>query len=43
MGIRNQSREELIRLECKTLHARFKNEVQHGLNCSPFEAEAVVN
>lgn len=43
MGIRNRSREELLRLECKTLDARFKNEVQQGLNCSPFEAEAVVN
>ena len=43
MGIRNRSREELLRLECKTLDARFKQEVQHGLNCSPFEAEAVVN
>jgi hypothetical protein len=43
MAIRNRSREELLRLECKTLDARFKKEVQHGLNCSPFEAEAVVN
>lgn len=42
MGIRNQGREELLRLECKTLDARFKQEVQHGLNCSPFEAEALV-
>ncbi len=42
MGKRNLNREELLRLENKTLDARFKEEVQHGLNCSPFEAEAVV-
>ena len=42
MGKRNLSREELLRLESKTLDARFKEEVRHGLNCSPFEAEAVV-
>jgi hypothetical protein len=43
MGIRNRGREELSRLECKTLDAKFKQEVQHGLNCSLFEAEALVN
>jgi len=42
MGRRNLSREELLRLESKTLDARFKEEIQHGLNCSPFESEAVV-
>jgi hypothetical protein len=42
MGIRNRGREELSRMECKTLDARFKQEVQHGLNCSLFEAEALV-
>lgn len=42
MGRRNLGREELLRLKSKTLDARFKEEIQHGLNCSPFEAEAVV-
>ncbi len=42
MGIRNAKREELARLACKTLDARFKTEIQQGLNCSPFEAEAVL-
>ena len=43
MGVRNRDREELLRLEVKTLDARFKQEAQHGLNCSLFEAEALVN
>lgn len=42
MGTRNRTREESLRLESKTLEARFKTEIQHGLNCSPFEAEAVM-
>ena len=42
MAIRNPKREELKRLESKTLDARFKTAVQEGLNCSPFEAEAVL-
>ena len=42
MSIRNPKREELLRLESKTLDARFKTAVQEGLNCSPFEAEAVL-
>jgi DNA-binding CsgD family transcriptional regulator len=42
MGIRNVQREELLRLEAKTLDARFLTEIRHGLNCSPFEAEAVL-
>lgn len=42
MGVRNAAREELARLEAKTLEARFKNILQEGLNCSPFEAEAVM-
>jgi hypothetical protein len=41
MGIRNQKRETLKRLDSKTLDAKFLQEIQHGLNCSPFEAEAV--
>jgi DNA-binding CsgD family transcriptional regulator len=39
---RNRRSETLQRLACKTLDARFSQEIQVGLNCSPFEAEAVV-
>jgi hypothetical protein len=42
MGIRNVRRQELRRLEAKTLDARFLTEIQEGLNCSPFESEAVL-
>jgi DNA-binding CsgD family transcriptional regulator len=42
MGIRDAKREELKRLECKTLDAQFKTTIGEGLNCSPFEAEAVL-
>ena len=42
MGVRNRSKEGLARLAAKTLDARFLHEIQHGLNCSPFEAEAVL-
>lgn len=42
MGIRNRDREAVNRLNSKTLDARFLTEVQHGLGCSPFEAEAVL-
>jgi DNA-binding CsgD family transcriptional regulator len=42
MGVRLRSRETLRRLTAKTLDARFLHEIQHGLNCSPFEAEAVL-
>ena len=42
MGVRNKKREELKRLNSKTLDARFLNEIRNGLNCSPFEAEAVL-
>jgi hypothetical protein len=30
------------RLQAKSLDAQFKNEMVNGLNCSPFEAEAIV-
>src|SRR3974377_500645 len=30
-------------VESKTLDARFTTEIQQGLNCSPFEAEAVLD
>ncbi|MHC4510883.1 MAG: DUF1670 domain-containing protein [Planctomycetota bacterium] len=42
MSIRNAKQEELRRLESKTLDAQFKTAVQEGLNCSPFESEAVL-
>jgi DNA-binding CsgD family transcriptional regulator len=42
MGIRNAKKEILDRLESKTLDAQFLQEIQTGLNCSPFEAEAVL-
>lgn len=42
MSIRNPQREELLRLELKTLEGRFRTMLQEGLNCSAFEAEAVV-
>ena len=43
MGVRNKKRETLARLNSKTLDARFINEIQNGLNCSPFESEAVLD
>jgi len=43
MGIRNKKRETLRRLDSKTLDAKFLTEVRNGLNCSPFEAEAVLD
>ena len=42
MGIRNRDREVIERLESKTLDSRFTTEIQQGLNCSPFESEAVL-
>ncbi len=42
MGLRNPQKEVTDRLKSKTLEARFLHEIQHGLNCSPFEAEAVL-
>ncbi len=41
MGTRNKHKELLGRLESKTLDSKFLHEIQHGLNCSPFESEAV--
>jgi DNA-binding CsgD family transcriptional regulator len=43
MGVRNPNREILERLDSKTLDARFATEIQQGLNCSPFEAQAVLD
>ena len=42
MGIRHRDREVIERLDSKTLDARFTTEIEQGLNCSPFEAEAVL-
>ncbi len=42
MSVRNVKREELRRLESKTLDARFRTIVRDGLGCSAFEAEAVL-
>jgi len=42
MGIRQRKRETIERLAEKTLEARFVGEVTQGLNCSPFEARAVL-
>jgi len=42
VGVRNKRKESLERLSSKTLDARFLHEVQYGLSCSPFEAEAVL-
>lgn len=43
MGVRNRDREVIERLDSKTLDARFTTEIQHGLNCSPFESSAVLD
>lgn len=42
MAIRNARREELLRLESKTLDGQFLGLIQQGLGCSPFEANAVL-
>jgi DNA-binding CsgD family transcriptional regulator len=42
MGIQNRDREVIERLEAKTLDARFTTEIEKGLNCSPFESQAVL-
>jgi len=39
MGVRNPGRNELLRLEEKTLDAQFLTTIQKGLNCSPFESQ----
>jgi hypothetical protein len=42
MGIRQRVHEVVERLDSKTLDARFTTEIEQGLNCSPFESEAVL-
>jgi hypothetical protein len=40
--INNSSLDRWNRLETKSLGQQFVNEIIHGLNCSPFEASAVL-
>jgi len=42
MGVRQRKRELLQRLDTKTLDSRFTVEIESGLNCSPFESDAVL-
>jgi len=42
MGVRDAEREILDRLSRKSLDSRFVREIRDGLNCSAFEAEAVL-
>lgn len=42
MGIRNEKLEVKRRMEAKNLDTRFLNILREGLNCSAFEAEAVL-
>ena len=41
MAIRNRKRELLGRIQCKNLDDRFAQIVHHGLECSPFETDAL--
>lgn len=43
MGLRDRDQETLERLASKTLDAKFLHEIRYGLNCSAFEAEAVLD
>lgn len=43
MGVRNRDREVIRRLDSKTLDSRFTTEIEQGLNCSPFESDAVLD
>lgn len=42
MAVRDAKREELRRLDCKTLDSQFETTIGEGLSCSPFEAAAVL-
>lgn len=42
MGVRQREKEVLARLDCKSLDAQFVAEIQEGLDCPPFAAEAVL-
>jgi len=43
MGAKRPKRSEIDRLSVKTLDDQFLTEIQKGLNCSPFEGEAVLS
>jgi hypothetical protein len=43
MGSKRPKRTELDRLSVKTLDDRFLAELEQGLNCSPFEGEAILD
>jgi hypothetical protein len=43
MGSKRPKRTEIDRLSVKTLDDQFLTEIQKGLNCSPFEGEAVLS
>ena len=43
MGWKRRKRTEIDRLSVKTLDEQFVTEIQKGLNCSPFESEAVLS
>jgi len=43
MGVRNRKKEEIHRIVNKNLDAQFLTIIQEGLNCSPFESEAVLD
>jgi hypothetical protein len=43
MGSKRPKRSEIDRLSVKTLDDQFLTEIQKGLNCSPFEGEAVLS
>ena len=42
MGVRQRETEVLARLDCKSLDAQFVAEIQEGLDCPPFAADAVL-
>ncbi|MEO8217017.1 MAG: hypothetical protein ABI718_08035, partial [Acidobacteriota bacterium] len=43
MGSKRPKRSEIDRLSVKSLDEQFVREIQTGLNCSPFESEAVLS
>lgn len=43
MSIPNPKRQELLRLESKTLDGRFRHILEHEVDCSPVAARAVLN
>ncbi len=43
MAMRNRRREAAQRLDCKSLDAQFLTVIREGLDCSPYEAKAVLD